>query len=288
MNEYTEHILERPDCQITCYETGNGPPLLFLHGSYDSLLLRPFLDLFAGTYRCITFDQRGAERSPVHPCDPYALHVERFIEDIEALRVELALKTLDVVGHSWGATLGLLYAGCHRNRVSHMALAGMGPLDEQMSAVYRVNVLRAMGPENRRIWPELNEAARRMLETGEPMEPETERAYARCWSHVMFHSDKAADRFVKEYFAAGGLRRRAPNAVGLDRKQALKRAKKVQARVLVLYGYQDYEPIAQAFVLKDLIPQAKIAFLNECGHMVYGDQPELTFKVIDCFLKDGA
>jgi hypothetical protein len=38
------------------------------------------------------------------------------------------------------------------------------------------------------------------------------------------------------------------------------------ALVLVQHGYQDYEPITQAYRLAALLPRAEVCLINECGH----------------------
>lgn len=57
------------------------------------------------------------------------------------------------------------------------------------------------------------------------------------------------------------------------------------APTLVLYGYQDFEPITQAYMLKEWIPQARLAFLNECGHYPRLEQPEAFYAEVGAFLQ---
>ena len=43
---------------------------------------------------------------------------------------------------------------------------------------------------------------------------------------------------------------------------------------LVLYGYQDLNWITQAYILREVMPQLQIQWLNECGHWPWLEQPE--------------
>ena len=56
------------------------------------------------------------------------------------------------------------------------------------------------------------------------------------------------------------------------------------APTLVLYGYQDFEPITQAYLLRERLPQAELVFLNECGHVPWFEQPGEFYRVLGVFL----
>jgi pimeloyl-ACP methyl ester carboxylesterase len=64
--------------------------------------------------------------------------------DVEALRAELGLERFDLLGHSAGGSVALLYAGAYPERIGHLVLLspGMGPLglavtDAQQQAAMR-------------------------------------------------------------------------------------------------------------------------------------------------------
>ena len=140
------HTLKANGHEMAWYEVGQGSVLLCLHGSYDHLLYRPMAELFAPKYRCVLYDQRGSGQSRLEVLNEDALHIDRFVEDIEALRNHLGLEQVSLLGHSWGCALGLLYSQAFPNRVSHLILAGPGPLDAEMSAFYHGNEERMMHP----------------------------------------------------------------------------------------------------------------------------------------------
>jgi len=282
---WREHRLSVADHELAWYQAGAGPEVVLLHGCYDSLLYRPLAELFAPRHRCILYDQRGGGASTLQPRDAESLRVEKFLDDLERLRRHLGLEKLRLIGHSWGATLGLLYAGRFPQRVDRLVLIGMGPVSAEMRAVYKANVLRMMRPEDRPRWPEVNgrySAARRRGH----VRPEVDEANIRMWSPVMFYSSEHAERFVAEYLRAGGWRRHVPSATGFHREDALAEAHRITAPVLVVYGYQDYEPITQAYLLAERIRQARLLLLNECGHMAWWDQPKLLAAEVEGFLSE--
>jgi proline iminopeptidase len=108
-------------------ECGNpkGKPVVMLHGGPGggiSPTMRRFHDPQA--YRIVLFDQRGAGKST-----PTASIEENttwhLVADIEALREHLGIEAWQVFGGSWGSTLALAYAERHPERVSELVLRGI-------------------------------------------------------------------------------------------------------------------------------------------------------------------
>lgn len=102
----------------------NGPVALVLHGgpgSGFSERLRSFFDPLQ--FRVVAFDQRGCGRSTPRGSIS-ANTTAHLLADIEQLREALGVARWLVVGGSWGATLGLAYAGRHAERVTGLLLRG--------------------------------------------------------------------------------------------------------------------------------------------------------------------
>lgn len=101
---------------------GEGPPLVCLPGGpmQDSVYLGDLGGLSAHR-RLIMLDLRGTGRSAV-PEDPASYRCDRLVDDVEALREHLSLDRLDLLGHSAGTNLAVLYAARHPERVGRLAL----------------------------------------------------------------------------------------------------------------------------------------------------------------------
>lgn len=103
----------------------DGAPVVVLHGGPGggcSPAMRRYFD--PKTYRIILFDQRGCGRSRPH-ASVEANTTWHLVADIERIRVQLGIDKWVVFGGSWGATLGLLYAQAHRDRVAALILRGV-------------------------------------------------------------------------------------------------------------------------------------------------------------------
>ena len=73
------------------------------------------------------------------------LDVDRHVRDL----AEVAPQATTVVGHSWGAMLGLSYAAAHPERVHSLVLVGCGTYDEASRAAYRAAMARRLGEAGR-------------------------------------------------------------------------------------------------------------------------------------------
>jgi len=103
----------------------NGLPVIVFHGGPGggcSPMMRRYFD--PAIYRIILFDQRGCGRSRPHAsvADNTTWHL---VADIELIRTTLGISQWVVFGGSWGATLSLIYAQAHPDRVLHLVLRGV-------------------------------------------------------------------------------------------------------------------------------------------------------------------
>lgn len=103
----------------------NGVPVIVLHGGPGggcSPAMRRYFD--PAYYRVILFDQRGCGRSRPHASvnNNTTWHL---VDDIELIRREFGIDHWAVFGGSWGATLALIYAQTHPERVSNLILRGV-------------------------------------------------------------------------------------------------------------------------------------------------------------------
>jgi proline iminopeptidase len=102
-----------------------GIPVLVLHGGPGggcSPAMRRYFD--PNVFRVILFDQRGCGRSRPHASvvNNTTWHL---VDDIELIRRELDVSDWIVFGGSWGATLSLIYAQQHPDRVRNLVLRGV-------------------------------------------------------------------------------------------------------------------------------------------------------------------
>ena len=95
-------------------------------GGGCSPAMRRYFD--PAVYRIVLFDQRGCGRSRPH-ASVEANTTWHLVADIERIRDALGIGDWLVFGGSWGATLALIYAEEHPDRVRALVLRGRVPDD---------------------------------------------------------------------------------------------------------------------------------------------------------------
>ena len=93
------------ESQLAFLAIGSGPTVLFLHGNpTSSFLWRRVLPSVAASARCLALDLIGMGRSGKpdigYRFADHAAYLEAFVDQLE-------LRDITVVGHDWGAVLGL-------------------------------------------------------------------------------------------------------------------------------------------------------------------------------------
>src|SRR6478735_7802113 len=121
------HRFAAPDGTRLGYRVvGSGEPVICLPGGpmQDSAYLGDLGGL-SGRRRLVLLDLRGTGGSD-EPEDTTSWRCDRLVDDVEALRRHLALDRLDLLAHSAGANLAVLYAARHPDRLRRLLLVAPG------------------------------------------------------------------------------------------------------------------------------------------------------------------
>ncbi|WP_413206510.1 proline iminopeptidase-family hydrolase [Rhodospirillum sp. A1_3_36] len=89
---------------VLCLNGGPGLPCDYLREAHSCLRDKG--------YQVVAFDQLGTGASD-RPEDPTLWTIERYVEEVETLRLALGLGRVHLLGHSWGGWLGIDYALTH-------------------------------------------------------------------------------------------------------------------------------------------------------------------------------
>ncbi|GGQ74246.1 alpha/beta fold hydrolase [Couchioplanes azureus] len=269
--------------RLACHHAGGpGEPLIVLPGG--PMHAAAYLGDLGGlsAYHPLALpDLRGTGDSAV-PADPETYRCDRQVGDVEALRVHLGLERPSLVAHSAGATLALLYAARHPDRVGRLVLVTPSPRPVGL----------AIADADRR------EVAERRR--GEPWFPEAFAAFERIWAGQATPDDWAAigpfsygrdaaarsrrareanhhhDEAAAAYYADGAF---APESV----RAALGR---LGAPVLLVAGELDVGlPPERAAAYAGLFPRAELAVQPGAGHFPWLDDPAWLTRRIAAFLR---
>ncbi|WP_156724864.1 alpha/beta fold hydrolase [Streptomyces apocyni] len=269
---------------LAYHVVGEGPPLLCLPGG--PMRASAYLGDLGGLAkwrRLVLLDLRGTGDSSV-PADPASYRCDRQVADVEALRAHLGLDRVDLLAHSAGGDLALLYAARHPRRVRTLTLvtARARALGVDFSAEHRreVAALRTAEPwfegardAYGRIWD--GSATDADFDTAAPFfyGRWDAAAQAHASSEVTQTSDEAAERYA------------SPGA--FDPATARAALAAWEGRVLVYAGELDSGPLPRvAARIAELLPGAELAVQPGAGHFPWLDDPDSFTRTVTAFLEE--
>ncbi|MFJ3508948.1 alpha/beta fold hydrolase [Streptomyces luteogriseus] len=264
-------IFNAPDgTRLAFHLRGEGEPLVVLPGG--PMRASAYLGDLGGLdahRRLVLLDLRGTGESE-RPADPGTYRCDRLVDDVEALRRHLGLERMDVLAHSAGGSLAMLYAARYPERLGRLALVTATPWALGMPAT-AADRLAAARPRASEPWfPDAFPAFEAWLDGTGDFDPvflpffygrwdDTARAHAD--REETETNDDAADAY-------GGDGAYDPAAT----RSALAR---VRTPVLVLAGEVDGGPSpALARRAAGAFPAAEFAVQPGAGHYPWLDDPQ--------------
>ncbi|MFE2721526.1 alpha/beta fold hydrolase [Kitasatospora sp. NPDC059327] len=265
---------------------GAGPPLLCLPGG-PGRAAEYLGDLGAlSAHRTLVLpDTRGTGGSAM-PADLATCRVDRLVADVEALRHHLGLDRVDLLGHSAGGSLAMLYAAAHPDRLTSLTLvtpsfAATGlPSD---TGVEEVIAARAAEP-----WHAEAAAAHRHMTTAKTFAEAAPYRYA--FEPLMYGRwDDAA----RAHAAADPAQRTLAVSEHYykdytpDTEELRRRLGALPCPVLLLAGEVDLWPTARSAAdAASLFPEVTLAVQPGGGHYPWLDDPEAFTATVEGFLSE--
>ena len=115
----TSHYIDSGDAEIHVEQSGEGPPILLIHGwPLDSRIFTPQVPALGKHFTVITYDRRGFGKSSGRP----DLRCE--LDDIDRILDDCTKKAVHVLGMSQGGRIALRYAITRKERLSSLILQG--------------------------------------------------------------------------------------------------------------------------------------------------------------------
>ena len=250
--------------EIAYERTGEGPPLVFLHGAAsDSRMWRPQLAALADEFTVLAWDEPGAGASADVPED---FGLADYAHALAAVIEAVGLGPAHVAGLSWGGTVALeLYR--HRPELVHTLLLvdtyagwkGSLPEDEVRARVELAHEMLAAPPGE--FDPTLPG-----LFAGEPP-AEFAGLLAEMDADVRPESLKTQLLVMAE----------------ADQRALLPH---VDVPTLLLWGELDVRsPLSVARQFQDVIPDTELVVLRGCGHVSNLERPEEFNRAIRSFCR---
>ena len=120
----TEFTLRFGEHRLAGYRTGEGTPLLIVHGGPGvpcGYVYHAHTQYAAAGFQVVSWDQLGCGKSD-RPEDAALWAVPRFVEEVEQVRQQLGWDRFLLLGNSWGGMLGIEYCLRHQDRVRALVI----------------------------------------------------------------------------------------------------------------------------------------------------------------------
>ena len=269
--------------RLFVHREGTGDPLMVVHGGPvldHGYLVEPLRPL-GRDFELIFFDQRLSGRSAA-TVDSASVTLRNFVADIEALRSELGLGRVHLLGHSWGGLLATLYALEHPDRLRSLVLVSpMAPSAE--------------------LWGREETAAR------DRTAPEDTAGMGALRSSEAYRAGdpQAIERMLRMSFRSQFADRSDASALGFhigedyrDRSRQfgylmsdlssydlVHRLPQIDSPTLLVYGNAEVGADLGADTLRSLLPRASLEVLSGAGHFSFLERPEAFRRIVRDFLR---
>ncbi len=279
----TRHTVRARGLDFAVWTTPPVPgaaPLCAVNGGllFDHRSLWPTLAPLARDRQIILYDQRGRGESAPPP-GIRAARIEHDGGDLPALREALGIPTWDLLGHSWGGGIAML-AAAQDPAVRRLVLVdAVGVSGEWFPTLHDAGVARLR---------QQDPAAADRLAAFDPAdlrEPDPER-----------HADYTT-AFYPAWFADPTLPALIPTTRALSATGAVVAARlrregydwrdgssALSVRSLVVHGTRDVLPVTEARRTAALLTDARLAVLEDAGHMPFWEAPDRFFPLVAAFL----
>ena len=268
------------------------PPLVMLHGWMDVAASFQFVvDEMPSERRVIAFDWRGFGLTDTPAADTY--WVPDYVGDLDGVLDALVPgQAIDLVGHSMGGNVAMLYAGLRPARIRRLVnLEGFGmprtqPAQAPKRFVEWLDDLQTV--QELRTYPSLDAVAARLQKTN-PLLPADRAAWlAQHWSRRR----SAADGTPGDWEILGDPAHKRPTPLLYHVDEALECWKLIGAPLLWVEG--DRTDIGRWWGKRytkeefhqrlAVVPRVEKHVLSPAGHMLHHDQPKALALRLEIFL----
>lgn len=264
------------------YETlgtaGPALPVIAVNGgpglSHVYMVQNDIWERIAQQHMVVFYDQRGTGASKqMQPGAPQSMDAQ--VADLEAVRKNLGLEKVVLVGDSYGGLLSMAYAAAHPEHVGKLVLSD-SPGPSWKSIVHLL-------PD---VFPDVQEQG---AKEEQKLGPETEaaaRAGLRNHFRMIFYSTEKRDAYMAK-MGDLGFEPAVSEAVSKATSDLDLTSKLPEFRfpTLILSGRYDMNvaPLT-AWRMAQAIPGAKIVFFEQSGHLPSYEEPDKYVSVLENFL----
>ena len=276
--------------------SGTLPPLVLVHGWMDVAASYQFVvdalsDAFAEGRSIIAPDWRGYGKTSANGADNF--WYPDYLADLDFLLDHYAPgQAIDLVGHSMGGNVAMLYAGVRPERIRKLInLEGFGmPVTRPSQAPGRfakwMDELKSLHKGELALKPyaDVDGVARRLMRTNPRLPADKADWLARHW---------ASPDAQGQWNILGDAAHKIVNAQLYRVDEVLEIYQRISAPMLAIEAsddslskwWQGKYTLAEYHERLKFVPQVSTAVIQDAGHMLHHDQPEQLARLIEGFLR---
>ncbi len=290
---FRHHVLEWGRASVV---SPDRPTILMLHGWMDVAASFQFVvDALSTERHVLALDWRGFGATDTPPIDTY--YFSDYLGDLEIVLDALFDTThapIDLLGHSMGGNVAMLYAGIRPQRIRRLVnLEGFGmPRAKAANAPKRIaawfDALKT--PEQLRPYPSLEAVAARLRKTNPLLRADRAAWLAGQWAKRVEGTGGAPDTW--HLLADPNHKRPSPLFAQVD--EWLECWKRITAPVLWIEGdrtdvsawWGDRYSKAEFHQRLDVVADVERQIVSPAGHMLHHDRPEDIARLLEAFLSE--
>ena len=271
------------------------PPLVLAHGWMDvaaswQFMVDAFSEAFMQDRPVIALDWRGYGLTETPPTDSYWF--PDYLGDLDALLdIVSPDQPIDLVGHSMGGNVVMMYAGVRPGRIRRLVniegfgMAATRPAQAPGRLTQWLDELRQHreGAIDLKTYPDAAAVATRLMKTNPRLPRDKAEWLARHWARP---DDKGQWRIL------GDAAHKIVNPYLYRVDEALETFKRISAPVLAVEATDDslgqwwkgQYTLAEYHQRLQAVPGCRIATIDDAGHMLHHDQPQVLARLLEEFL----
>jgi proline iminopeptidase len=281
--KFEELYVEVDGAELYCRAIGEGDPIIIMHGGPGLMhdYLYPALSQLAETNLLVFYDQRGTGRS-TGEINKENIRIDRFVDDLEAVRQAFNFEKVTLVGHSFGALLSVKYAMKYEESVENLVLINTAPLSMEGFVKYGLRVAMNKAPFSREF---------KAIEESEEFlagDPSVLEDYAKLMSRVSSYDSKG---FEFNFPISLKILRDHEKVFSIFTSEVFSKdfnwfssLNKFQFPVLIMHGIVDSVAIEVAEEIHRNVHGSHLIKFEKAGHYIPNEQPQEMLKCIQRFL----
>lgn len=267
-----DHFLVIDGQRVHVRVTGEGPPLLLLHGFMASFYsFRHLVPGLSRHFRVITLDLNGFGLTE-RPAAPEAYRIEHQADLVARVLAEIGAGPATILGHSYGAAVALVTARRHPAAVRGLILVSPASRFDKLPWYWQVR------PGKEVVYL----ICRRFL--SDPLR--YRRLSGRAFYLSEAHSEEDAERY-RAFLLIEGLRSTVFGYLEMLSGKGFARIpfQEIHQPALVIAGDRDEViPLEQCREVAGQLPAGRLEIFEDCGHSAPEERPDEVIAAIQQFV----